>query len=317
VLKRNRVLVSLATLCCVGFAGAARAVPPPPKDWEIQLKVYAWTPSLTADLEAKGVESTIDADFWDILSDLGWAVMGGAEGRYKRALLMVDFLGMQVAVDGDVDPRERPFTLPDGRVGNLSVGGIDASSRLTEWMVDTKLGFRALSIPFTKLTGSPDDPEDPRRLDFDLLAGFRYWNVTTNIHVGVDPAQLTVGGAPVTLPGILPNFDFGHRLKLPGALLVNGTHRHFEETTDWYDPIVGFRVGARVCKGLTLSLLGDIGGWGVGSDLTWQGLFNIQYDFSEHWGATLAYRAIGLRFSDSPLQSEIMYGPQFGVVYRF
>jgi hypothetical protein len=315
-LKRNLVLVSIATLCCVGFAGAARAVPPPPKDWDVQLKLYGWTASVTADAEARGVETTIDEDFWEILSDLGWAVMGGAEGRYKRGLLMVDFLGMQIAADTDFDPRTRPFQLPDGRQGNLSVGGVDSTTRLTEWMVDTKLGFRALSIPFTKLTGSPDDPQDPRRIDFDLLAGFRYWNVTTKIRVDVSPAQLTVAGAPVALPGILPDFDFGHHQKLPGTFL-NGTRRWAEDTVDWYDPIVGFRVGAQVCKGLSLSLLGDIGGWGVGSDLTWQGLFNIQYDFSEHWGVTAAYRAIGLRFSDSPLQSEIMYGPQFGVVFRF
>jgi hypothetical protein len=312
----KRSIVAVALLLGSALARPASALPPEPKDWEIQLKLYGWTPAVRTEVKAQGVESTIDESFWDILDDLGWAIMGGAEGRYKRGLALVDFMGMQVAVDTDVDPRQRPFTLPDGRVGNLQVGGVDSGTRLTMWMVDTKLGLRALSLPFSKLTGSADDPEDPRRIDFDLLAGFRYWNVNARVRVGLDPAQLTVGGAPVTLPGVLPIFDLGE-LKLPGALL-NGAHGRFEETVDWFDPIVGFRVGVDVTRNLSVSLLGDIGGWGLGeaSDLTWQGLLNFEYDFSEHWGATLAYRAIGIN-RDSAIANTVIYGPQFGVVYRF
>ena len=315
-MKRNRVPIAVALLLGSALAGPASALPPEPKDWEIQLKAYAWTAALHTEVEARGIETEIDQSFWDILDDLGWAIMGGAEGRYKRGLLLVDFLGMQVAADTDASPRERPFTLPDGRVGNLRVGGVDSGTRLTEWMVDTKLGVRALSLPLTKLMGGAEDDLDPRRIDFDLLAGFRYWNIDTKIRVGVDPAQLTVGGAPVTLPGILPDFDLGH-VKLPGVLL-RGTHRRFEETFDWFDPIVGFRVGVDVTRNFSISLLGDIGGWGIGdaSDLTWQGFLNLQYDFSDHWGATLAYRAIGLN-RDSAVDDMVMYGPQFGVVYRF
>lgn len=315
-MKRSRVSIAVALVLGSALARPASALPPEPKDWEIQLKAYAWAPALRTQVEARGVESTIDKSFWDILDDLGWGIMGGAEGRYKRGLLMVDFLGLQVAADTDSNPRERPFTLPDGRVGNLSVGGVDSGTRLTEWMVDAKVGVRALSLPFTKLTGSADDVEDPRRIDFDLLAGFRYWNVNSRIRVGVDPAQLTVDGAPVTLPGILPDFEFD-RVKLPGELL-RGTHRRYEASVDWFDPIVGFRVGVDVTRNFSISLLGDIGGWGIGdaSDLTWQGLLNFEYDFSEHWGATLAYRALGVN-RDSAIDSMVLYGPQFGVVYRF
>jgi hypothetical protein len=315
--KRSLVRVSAATFFCVVFAGAAGAVPPPPKDWEVQLKLYAWSPWLQMKVKTEDVETTANLSFFDILEDLSWGAMGGVEGRYKRGLMMVDFIGMQIALDSDSDPRNVPFTLPGGRDGNLRIGGTDSTTRPTIWMVDNKLGFRALSLPFTKLTGSPDDPGDSRRLDFDLLAGYRYWNVDTSVRVGVEPAQLTVGGAPAALPGLLPDEVLG-KTKLPGRLLSGGRH-WVHDQVDWFDPIVGFRLGANVTPKLWLFALGDIGGWNAfseSSDLTWQGQVGARWNFSEHWSAEASYRAIGVN-RDTALVNTILYGPQFGVVFRF
>jgi len=173
---------------------------------EGQIKLYAWASALQTKVETRGTETTIDESFFDILDDLGWAVMGGVEGRYKRGLVMVDFLGMQVAASEDSNVNTFPFPAARRRGRLADRRSVDASTRLTTWMVDTKFGFRALSLPMSKLTGSAEQDDDLRRFDFDLLAGFRVWNVTSKVHVGVDPASLTVGGAPVSLPGILPGW---------------------------------------------------------------------------------------------------------------
>jgi len=278
--------------------------------------MYAWATALQTDVEARGVETTIDLSFFDLLKDLGWGVMGGVEGRYKRGLVMVDFWGTQTATDADGNQRSFPFQLPDGRDGLLTAGPIDASSRLTAWFVDTKFGFRALSLPMRKLTGGVESPEDRRRFDFDLLAGFRVWSVTSKIRVKLDPASLTIGGSPVTLPGILPGIDFGD-IRLPGPL-VRGGSRTVEDTVDWVDPIVGFRVSADVTDRISLMALGDIGGWSAGtaSSLTWQGMLGGSFDLSEHWSLTAAYRALGLN-RDTAIRNTILYGPQFGAVFRF
>lgn len=315
-MKRFLAWIAVCVLVCVAGGGAASALPPEPKDWEAQIKLYAWASALQTKVKAGGVETTIDASFFDILDDLGWAAMGGVEGRYKRGLVMVDFLGMQVATGADSNARTFPFQLPDGRDGLLTAGPVDASTRLTTWMIDTKFGFRALSLPMSKLTGSAEQDDDLRRFDFDLLAGFRVWSVTAKMHVGVDPASLTVGGAPVSLPGILPGFVLGD-ITLPGPL-VRGGSRTVEDTVDWLDPIVGFRVSGDVTKCFSLFALGDIGGWGVGtaSDLTWQGMIGGSFDLSEHWSLTAAYRALGVN-RDSAIRNTILYGPQFGAVFRF
>jgi hypothetical protein len=187
--RTKHTLALAVVLACVTGGVAANALPPEPKDWEGQIKLYAWTSALRTKAEARGVETTIDASFFDILGDLGWAVMGGVEGRYERGLVMVDFWGSQIASSVDGNARTRPFELPDGRAGLLTAGPVDASTRLTEWFVDTKFGVRALSLPMSKLTGSTPQDDDLRRFDFDLLAGFRVWSITTKIHVGVDPAS--------------------------------------------------------------------------------------------------------------------------------
>ena len=300
------------------FSGAARALPPAEKDWEAQIKLYAWLTWLQTKVEAGGAETTLDLDLGDVLSDLGWGLMSGVEGRYKRGLVMVDFFGSQLATGGSSNALTVPFQLPGplGQTGQLTVGPVKVSTRLTTWFIDTKFGFRALSLPITTLTGSEESPDDRRRLNFDILAGFRVWDVTSKIHASNPPASLTVGGSPVQPPGILPPIDFG-KTKLPGAF-INGSSNTAQDNVDWLDPIVGFRLSGDVTDRLSLFMLGDIGGWGVGtaSNLTWQGMLGGSFDISDHWALTAAYRAIGVN-RDAPIKNTILYGPQIGATFSF
>ena len=100
-MKRFVAQIAVCVLACVTGGGAANALPPEPRDWEGQIKLYGWASALQTKVEARGVETTIDESFFDILDDLGWAAMGGVEGRYERGLVMVDFWGTQVASSVD------------------------------------------------------------------------------------------------------------------------------------------------------------------------------------------------------------------------
>ena len=305
----------LLALCCLG--APARALPPQEKDWEIDVSVYGWLASLHTKVEVGDVQTDIDESVRDILGDLGWAVMGGVEGRYRRALFAVDVMGMQIATDATGDPRTRDFTLPGGADGTLAIGGYDVHTRLTEWMLDVKPGFRVLSIPVTDLTGGTAQPEDRRRLDVDAFLGFRYWNITDKTGVQIDPASLTVGGEPVDLPGRLPGIDHGG-VHLPGDLLRNGTDKANQATYDWVDPLLGARVAVDVTKRWSVFARGDVGGFGIGnaSDLTWQGMLGSQFRVADHASLTAGYRALGIE-RDGPVKNTILYGPQIGVLLDF
>ena len=70
-----------------------------------------------------------------------------------------------------------------------------------------------------------------------------------------------------------------------------------EATKSWLDPIVGARVKAPIGKGWSLEGYGDVGGFGIGSDLTWclTGRVNWQVSPSMGVGVGLSGPVPGLR----------------------
>ena len=52
-----------------------------------------------------------------------------------------------------------------------------------------------------------------------------------------------------------------------------------DERVDWLDPIVGARVGIPLGERFSLRLRGDIGGFGAGSELSWQAIGTLGYRF--------------------------------------
>jgi hypothetical protein len=316
---RPRTAVALAAaFALASLAAPARALPPAEKDWEIVLSMYGWLASIDAEVEVDDVETDVNVKFRDLLSDLGWAMMGGVEGRYQRALLAVDVLGLQVATDATQSPHQRPFELGNGTAGILTVGGSDVHTRTTVWIVDVEPGFRVLSRPLSDVIGGTAEPDDRRRLDLDLFLGFRYWNVTNKLNVEVDPASLTVGGVVAPLPGVLPRIR-RHGVRLPGEIIRNGADKDVEDWVDWFDPIVGARVTVVVTKRWTVSLRGDVGGFNIGSnasDFTWQAMLGSEIHLTEHVSLTTGYRALGLE-RDGVFANTILHGPQLGALFRF
>jgi hypothetical protein len=206
-------------------ASSARALPPPEKNWSLDLMPYGWMSWVSMDVVADGITKSYELPFFNsVINDLSWAIMGTVEFRYERALLLLDGFGNQLASSDQGPGRTQSFQTIFGP-GQLTLGPAGASVRTTLGMVDAKLGFRALHLPLSKLFSSlPDD--DPRRLDLDLFAGARYWNSHVVARAGVAPASLTVNGNPIgigSLCGRLPDYDSGG-FQLSGSLLCGGRH---------------------------------------------------------------------------------------------
>jgi hypothetical protein len=77
----------------------------------------------------------------------------------------------------------------------------------------------------------------PGAMTFDLLAGIRYWRQDVEVAVTASPLTLERSGV-----------------------------------VDWVDPIIGGRFSYAVEPGQSVLLRGDIGGFGAGSDFSWQAL---------------------------------------------
>lgn len=176
----------------------------------------------------------------------------------------------------------------DGTYADLSMGGsvgaLSADVDLTYALVDFVAFYR---VGTWSLSGaSAGSGQD---LSLEVLAGGRY----TAMDVELD----------ISTPG-------------PSTVV--------DKRQDWVDPIVGGRVFLDLTDDLSLVFLGDVGGFGVGSDLSWNvaGLLFYDFDlFGRDASVIAGYRALYQDFEDGSGANKFAYdvttqGPVLGMVIR-
>jgi len=67
---------------------------------------------------------------------------------------------------------------------------------------------------------------------------------------------------------------------------------------DWIDPTVGLRYNRPINDKWRVNLRGDVGGFGVGSELMYHLLANVQWQASESVGMVFGYRLIDFDYED-------------------
>lgn len=67
----------------------------------------------------------------------------------------------------------------------------------------------------------------------------------------------------------------------------------------WVDPIVATRMQAPLSGKVGMSLYGDIGGFGIGSHLTWQAIGTVNYQISHKMNAGIGWRYFKINYHDS------------------
>ncbi|MGB1128600.1 MAG: hypothetical protein ACPG4K_01020 [Haloferula sp.] len=84
---------------------------------------------------------------------------------------------------------------------------------------------------------------------------------------------------------------------------------------DWFDPHLGFRIHHDLSPCCYLRGFADVGGFGVGSDLTYQALAAFGYRATEHVAVELGYRYLSEDYDNSPNFSfdAEMHGPILGI----
>ncbi len=102
----------------------------------------------------------------------------------------------------------------------------------------------------------------PGPVDVDLIGGFRLWQISSNLVLS-DGVDLTTGLGEM-----------------------------------WFDPIFGTRAIAEFRNGFVLQTRGDIGGFGVGSEFTWQLLGVVGYRISSSTTLAGGDRYLKVDFED-------------------
>lgn len=86
----------------------------------------------------------------------------------------------------------------------------------------------------------------------------------------------------------------------------------------WYDPVILTRLSADIKGKWLFQFRGDIGGFGVGSDLTWQLQGYAGYRFSKVFQLTAGYRIISIDYQKSDDSKPFIFNiDEFGPVIEF
>ena len=97
----------------------------------------------------------------------------------------------------------------------------------------------------------------------------------------------------------------------------DGTWRDSGEQT-WIDPVLGVRFQQDLTDKFFFRAVGDIGGFGISSDLTWQAMAAIGYRVGGHGALGIGYRALGTDYSHNGITYDIVsHGLLLGYEYRF
>jgi hypothetical protein len=154
------------------------------------------------------------------------------------------------------------------------------------------------------------------------------WSETTErgrASLGLDVEQITVmatAGRRLTphLEALfsLAYFDVSADLRVRLLQQVRTASRD----ASWVDPLVGLNYEVPVSSKLRFTLRGDVGGFGVGSDLTWHALTKLSYQQSDRLSWYLGYRAIAYDYEDGKdLNYQhydlVQHGPGAGIAFHF
>jgi len=151
---------------------------------------------------------------------------------------------------------------------------------------DTKLGSSLdvdLKTQISQLAGIYRFGGEPHT--FDAVAGIRYLGVEVDVGLGRLPISLSEDASVV-------------------------------------DPIIGMRYKWKIADKWNLNLYGDIGGFGIGSEFTWQALGIIDFWPWQHVGFKVGYRALNYEFEDDEGATTfefdwLLHGPIIGVSIRW
>jgi hypothetical protein len=197
-------------------------------------------------------------------------------------------------IDGDVDvDAGAVFDALDGAFLGTYVGEAE------RWGVLVDLAYMDLKEDGAGPQGAVNYEVNVKQTIFGLVGTYRL----------TDTLQFTFGGRYV---------DVSNRLTLTGPNQQGGG----KASESWFDPTVGLRYVAPLGEKWVFNGAADIGGFGVGSDLTWYWAANIAYRMTQRSSIYAGYRYIDFDYEDGAGRDRFKFdmaqhGPLAGFRFEF
>jgi len=211
-----------------------------------------------------------------------------------------------VGLMGTFEARNGPFALYGDLVwSKVGVEGSNVRTRTPAPGITGTVG-RALDLDFQMAVvevGAAYEVARAGPLAFDVLGGARYWYQEADF-----------------------SFEVARTVDIGDLELAGGRAFARSGSVDWLDPVIGARVRYVVAPGHELFLRGDIGGFGVGSDFSWQAIGGYGFDFGIYNGITfsgvIGYRALSVDYAEGEGRRRyefdmLQHGPILGLSMRW
>jgi hypothetical protein len=155
-----------------------------------------------------------------------------------------------------------------------------------------------LDVIYAKLGGTNHRPETT--IDWTV----KQWLVEAGVTLGRTGTDRQFGEGLVG----------GRYLSLSSDLSLSPQAVSASETKAWAEPLVGGRYGVVLSPKWFLLVTGDVGGFGVGSHLTWEGVASFRYHLSQTVDLGLGYRYMHIDYDKSNFKFVgSMSGPLIGI----
>jgi len=116
---------------------------------------------------------------------------------------------------------------------------------------------------------------DRDALKVDAFTGFRYWHVGQNLQ-------------------------------------FNPSGTEFSGSLNWVDPLIGGRIQAALSPKVSVTIAGDVGGWGAGSEMNYQVAGLLGYRIKPSWTLQAGYRYLYVNYRSSIIFDAATSGVMFG-----
>jgi hypothetical protein len=178
-----------------------------------------------------------------------------------------------------------------GIFGDLILVKMHAEESVTRNVAGVPTSLTAIVEPsaFTgTLMGAYRVYSRPPAATVDLMAGARFWSLDNDLRF-----TLTQDGPPI--------------VDLSGS-----------DGSTWVDPMIGISVRVDLSPSWFVNAWGMIGGFGAGSELTWDVLIGVGYEWVDWLSIVGGWRQLGVdNANDGFVYDVVQQGPYLGAVFRF
>jgi hypothetical protein len=229
--------------------------------------------------------------------------------------------------------------------------GLTVPARGQEWRSDLVLYGWAAGLDGNVGVGSFEADVDKSfsdvvsDLEFGAMAGYAATNGRWVVLADAVIANLGTGKkgnrgilrADADVDMTLLEADFGYTVGRGTQLFVGARYLDLSSRVDltvanqlvraegnqsWVDPVIGFRIGRQLADRWGFWLRADVGGFGVGSDQSWNAVAAVSYRVSNRVSVGGGYRILDVKYDDGTGPKRFLYdvqmdGPAIGLIFSF